>query len=65
MKRRNIAVAIVLEIINKSEQVIRETDKDIYQSVIFKDNKHYLLRVFINNIKNPPVVITIYKTSKH
>ena len=65
MKRRSISMEIILEIINKPKQVIHESGKDIYQSIVtFEDNKQYLVRVFINNMRNPKMVITVYKTSK-
>ena len=36
----------------------------VYQKLVKEGDKHYLYRVFVNNFKRPPVVITAYKTSK-
>jgi hypothetical protein len=37
---------------------------DVYQILVIKNNISYLYRVSINTIKQPPMVITAYKTSK-
>jgi hypothetical protein len=63
--RRNISKELILQILNKPNQVISRTGKDIYQSIVtFEDNKKYLVRVFVSSIKKPKVIITVYKTSK-
>lgn len=36
----------------------------IYQKKFVEDENTYLIRVFINDCKSPPLMITTYKTSK-
>ena len=36
----------------------------IYQGSIVENGKLYLIRVFVNENKTPPLIITAYKTSK-
>ena len=35
-----------------------------YQSHVTINNKPYLLRVMVEESKQPPVVVTVYRTSK-
>lgn len=64
MKLRQISRSIVEEILEKPQQIIKENNIWIYQSIVFKKRKNYLIRIFINHKKKPNVVITVYKTSK-
>ena len=65
MKLRGISKKIVEEILLHPEQIISESGKKIYQSVIsFEKDGNYLIRIFVNVKKKPPVIITVYKTSK-
>jgi hypothetical protein len=67
MKERGISEAMVLGIIKSPQQIIEEDeDKKIYQSVKYfeEDQGEYLVRVFVNILRNPNLVITVYRTSK-
>jgi len=64
MKLRGIEESIVLDILINPGQIIVNEDKTIYQSVITEVGKEYLIRIFVNHIKIPNMVITVYKTSK-
>ena len=64
MKLRGIEESIVLDILINPGQIIVNEDKTIYQSVITEVDKEYLIRIFVNHIKIPNMVITVYKTSK-
>lgn len=67
MDERGISEEMVLEIIASPQQSIPDgTEKMIYQSIKYfeKDNKEFLVRVFVNIIKQPNLVITVYRTSK-
>ena len=64
MTLRGIEENVVLEILNDPAQCIEKNDFTIYQSIIIEGDKQYLIRVFVNQYKNPPLVITVYKTSK-
>ena len=64
MKLRGIEESIVWGILTEPGQVITSEDKTIYQGVIDEAGKQYLIRIFVNHIKIPNMVITAYKTSK-
>jgi dsDNA-specific endonuclease/ATPase MutS2 len=64
MQLRQISRSIVEKILEKPQQIIKENNILIYQSVVLIEKKNYLIRVFINHNKKPNVVITVYKTSK-
>lgn len=36
----------------------------VYQKIFVFDKESYLIRVFINKDKEPPLIKTVYKTSK-
>ncbi len=67
MKKRGISEEMVFEIVQSPDQEISEYfDKKIYQSIKYfeKDKKEFLVRVFVNIIKQPNLVITVYRTTK-
>lgn len=67
MAERGISEGMVLSIIAASQQTIPlDTDKVVYQSLQYfeEEAKEYLVRVFVNIIKVPNLVITVYRTSK-
>ena len=67
MTERGISEDMVLDIIASPQQTIAEgDDKMIYQSIKYfeADKRNFLVRVFVNIIKQPNLVITVYRTSK-
>ena len=64
MKLRSIDEHVVLTILNNPEKIILEEGVSIYQSVVFMDDKFYLIRIFVNEKLTPHKVVTVYKTSK-
>jgi Domain of unknown function (DUF4258) len=66
MTRRNILRAVVEEILNSPEQIVPgKENRTIYQSRL--DNEEggvYLIRVIVDIDRDPPLVITVYRTSK-
>ena len=65
MQQRGIKIELAQSILDTPQQIILEPDKKIYQSIIiFEDDGEYLVRIFVNTLKQPNFVITIYKTSK-
>lgn len=48
----------------KKNLLIIEDELMIHQKVIISNNRSYLIRVFVNDKKQPPVAVTVYKTSK-
>ena len=62
---RKISMEIALEILENPKEIIIGNEQTIYQSIITSnDTKEYLVRIIVNSLKNPKVVITVYKTSK-
>jgi len=64
MKLRGIQEKVILDILNDPDQIIITADKTIYQSIIIEADKQFLIRIFVNHLKIPNLVITVYKTSK-
>lgn len=54
----------VEEALNHPDGITSEDGLTVYQKRIIVDNKLYWLRIFVNEIKDPPVAVTAYKTSK-
>jgi len=46
------------------KQITDATGLTVYQKLAKENGKHYLYRVFVNHDKKPPLVVTVYKTSK-
>ena len=66
MKDRGITEEMVLGIISSPQQIIPQgPEKVIYQSVKYfeEEKRNFLVRVFVNIIKQPNLVITVYRTS--
>ena len=60
---RNITMPEVEDVLHNPDQKLMEDELTVYQKIIYFDNRSYLLRVFINELKQPPVAVTAYKTS--
>ena len=62
---RGLSKTIVEEVLSKPDEIIIQDEITIYQSVVsFLPDGNIQIRVFINNQKEPNVIITVYKTSK-
>ena len=65
IKLRGLVFSIVDNVLNFPSMIVKDTDGVvIYQKLAVEGNKQYLYRVFVNSYKKPPMVITVYKTSK-
>ena len=66
MARRQIPRARLEAVLENPEQRVREPgDKEILQSLFAtEDGKMYLVRAVLAMDKDPPVVVTVYRTSK-
>lgn len=64
LAKRNINEEVTLWAIQNTTEKIIEDEVTIYQSMILENNKSYLIRVFVNENKIPPLIITAYKTNK-
>jgi Domain of unknown function (DUF4258) len=69
MEIRQIPQEIVAQILTEPQQIISQLpDRQIFQSIITMENdgalKDYIVRVIVNIVKQPNVVVTVYRSSK-
>jgi hypothetical protein len=68
MSRRRIPLVLVQAVMDHPEQRLADESRAgrwIYQSRLrFEDEKMYLLRVVVADDEHPPVIVTVYRTSK-
>lgn len=65
MDSRGILKKDVLEILQNYDSIAeQDNETKVYSKLVHRNNKQYIYRVFINTIKNPALVITVYRTSK-
>jgi len=66
MERRGIKVEMAMSVAANPEQRVPDRPGiSIYQSRReFEDGKMYLLRVVVAEDTDPPVIVTVYRTSK-
>lgn len=65
MRRRGIDEMAMRQVLQTPEQ--RETvrpGRDVLQSRISVESRTYLLRVFVDVDRDPPEVVTVYRTSR-
>ncbi|TAE23848.1 MAG: DUF4258 domain-containing protein [Cytophagales bacterium] len=66
---RAITELMIREILSNPDQIVDdktgEEGQKVFQSIInFPENSTYLVRVFVNTLKDPNVVKSVYKTLK-
>ncbi|MBF0136453.1 MAG: DUF4258 domain-containing protein [Magnetococcales bacterium] len=66
MAMRGIGPEIVEEVLCHPQQVVAERDDLIacQSQVRFEDGRLFLVRVIVNPLADPAVVVTVYRTSK-
>ena len=65
MVLRGLSKTIIEEVLSKPDEIIKQDEITIYQSIVsFIPDGNSLIRVFINNQTEPNIIITAYKTSK-
>jgi len=65
MTRRQIPMAWVKSTMRAPEQIVQGTqNRGVYQSRIVADGRTYLLRLVVEDWRQPPVIVTVYRTSK-
>ena len=67
MTRREISREMVMQTLNQPQQFVEDMNDGsivIYQSLIKENEQSFLLRVFVNDDKQPNVIVTVYKTTK-
>jgi len=65
MDSRGITKDDVIKVL-LSHDFVNEQDAgtNVYSKLLIKNNKKYLYRVFVNELKKPSLVVTVYRTSK-
>jgi len=65
MFRRDISKEQVSLVMASPDFVgIQDPETKVYSKILIENSNSYLYRVFVNELKNPSVIITVYKTSK-
>jgi hypothetical protein len=69
MEIRQIPQEVVAQILASPQQIIPQLpDRQVFQSVVPMNNdgvlKDYIVRVVVNIVKQPNVVVTVYRSSK-
>ena len=64
-QRRQIPLEWIESILRQPEQVAPGTGRrKVLQSRVIAEGKTYLVRLIVEDWQNPPVVVTVYRTSK-
>lgn len=68
-QERGISVSIIEVVLANPAQIVddesAEPGQKVYQSVVnFVGQRDYLVRIFVNTDKTPPIVKSVYRTSK-
>ncbi len=63
---RNISIETIQQVVNMPDTIVEDgPGQKIYQAnILFATEKIYLVRVFVNIDKDPPLVKSVYRTSK-
>jgi len=65
MRKRNLDFQFIDVVLDFPDNVlVGNPEIIVYQKMGTDNNKLYLYRVFVNIHKRPPVIVTVYKTSK-
>lgn len=65
MDARGISIEQVNTVMQNPDKIEIESEgQNIFQKIIEFGETNYLIRVFVNIDKNPPIIKTVYKTSK-
>jgi len=65
MERRRLSEEIVREVLAAPQQRLSVLGgREVFQSQMTIGGRRYLVRVIVDLYKNPPEVVTVYRTSK-
>lgn len=65
MENRGISRKYIVKVLESPDSILDEEPcMKVYHKKFVEDENPYLIRVFLNDCKSPPLVITTYKTSK-
>ena len=64
IEKRKIPVELIDIVFRNPQQSFRQDDLTVLQSIVETKGKNYLLRLFVNTLKEPNVIVTVYLTNK-
>lgn len=64
LSKRKISEDLVWKILSENSVLAEEDGLTVYQAELIENKRVYLVRIFVNESKNPNVIVTVYKTSK-
>ena len=64
IEKRKIPVELIDIVFRNPQQSFRQDDLTVLQSIVETKGKNYLLRLFVNTLKEPNIIITVYLTNK-
>ncbi len=65
IRNRHLDKATIDDTLSHPDKQVQDaTGLTIYHKLAQESGKHYLYRVFVNHNKKPPLLVTVYKTSK-
>jgi hypothetical protein len=65
MQRRQVPLEWVESMMNSPEQIVQGFGgRKVYQGRVSAHGKEYLLRLIVADWRAPPVIVTIYRTTK-
>jgi len=65
MSLRCISEELVRSIISQPDSIDNQNETtSVYSRLVIEKSKAYIYRVFLNRLKKPAWIITVYKTSK-
>lgn len=64
-QRRLIPLTLIESTADRPEKILPGTNnRKVFQSRIVADGKAYLVRLIVEDWHQPPVIVTVYRTSK-
>ena len=64
MEIRSIPLELVEKILECPDQKVTQGNLIVFQSIVINNGVSALVRVFVNRLKMPGMVVTVYRTSK-
>ena len=64
MEIRSIPRELVEKILECPDQKVTQGNLIVFQSIVISNGVSALVRVFVNRLKMPGMVVTVYRTSK-
>lgn len=63
---RSISENVIFDVLENADKIINEGEGQLcfQKVVVFENGSKYLIRVFVNSLKSPNLIKTVYRTSK-